>query len=317
MLGHAQPADPAVSVRIRSRPGAVNDPSGKDGLATFTARMLPRGTARRTFEQLNEATDGLGASLGVEPGRHFAEIAVRCLREDLPALLDLAAEILREPVFPLEEIEKVRNEMLTGVREADNDTRATADRTLRRLLYPAPHPLGRRVAGEIDTLTAISRDDLVAYHAAQLRCRRRHGCGRRRFRAVRRLGREWSGRARRLDRPRRRCRRPITPPAPPAARWSRRSSIPAKSQSDLAIGWPTLPRLDPAYYAFDTANLILGRLGLMGRLGANVRDKQGLAYYVFSQSKPGGRGASGWPGRGRSRQRRADRGGDRGRGPRA
>jgi zinc protease len=80
---------------------------------------------------------------------------------------------------------------------------------------------------------------------------------------------------------------PITPPPPPPARLVESITIPAKTQSDLAIGWPTLSRLDPAYYALDTANLILGRLGLMGRLGANVRDKQGLAYYAFSQLETG------------------------------
>ena len=64
-------------------------------------------------------------------------------------------------------------------------------------------------------------------------------------------------------------------------------NIPGKSQADIAIGFPTLPRVDPMYYALDTGNLILGRLGLMGRLGAEVRDRQGLAYYVFSQLEPG------------------------------
>jgi zinc protease len=50
----------------------------------------------------------------------------------------------------------------------------------------------------------------------------------------------------------------------------------------VAIAYPTLARSDPDYYALETANLILGRLGLMGRLGASVRDEQGLAYYVYS-----------------------------------
>ena len=65
---------------------------------------------------------------------------------------------------------------------------------------------------------------------------------------------------------------------------SRRSL--ARSQADLAVGVATISRRDPGYYALDLANLILGRLGLMGRLGAEVRDRQGLAYYVFSQIEP-------------------------------
>ncbi len=59
----------------------------------------------------------------------------------------------------------------------------------------------------------------------------------------------------------------------------------------MAIGFPVPSRSDPDYYALDMANLILGRLGLMGRLGASVRDRQGLAYYAFSQIEPGREGS--------------------------
>ena len=62
--------------------------------------------------------------------------------------------------------------------------------------------------------------------------------------------------------------------------------IPGKSQADLALGLATIPRLHPDFVPLDVANLILGRLGLMGRLGTEVRDKQGLAYYVYSQIEP-------------------------------
>ena len=63
--------------------------------------------------------------------------------------------------------------------------------------------------------------------------------------------------------------------------------IAGKSQSDIAIGFPTLKRSDPDYFPLELGNLILGRLGLMGRLGSNVRDLQGLAYYVYSQVDAG------------------------------
>ncbi len=63
-------------------------------------------------------------------------------------------------------------------------------------------------------------------------------------------------------------------------------AIPGKSQADIAVGVATIPRGHPDYYALDIGNLILGRLGLMGRLGAEVRDRQGLAYYASSQLEP-------------------------------
>jgi zinc protease len=67
---------------------------------------------------------------------------------------------------------------------------------------------------------------------------------------------------------------------------TRSEEIPGKSQADLAVGLATIARGHPDYYALDLANMVLGRLGLMGRLGAEVRDRQGLAYYVFSQIEP-------------------------------
>jgi zinc protease len=59
--------------------------------------------------------------------------------------------------------------------------------------------------------------------------------------------------------------------------------MPHKSQVDLALALPAVPRSHPDYYALNMANLILGSLGLMGRLGERVREQQGLAYYVYSR----------------------------------
>jgi zinc protease len=63
--------------------------------------------------------------------------------------------------------------------------------------------------------------------------------------------------------------------------------IRGKSQADIAIGFPTVPRAHEDYYALQVANLILGQLGLMGRLGTEVRDRNGLAYYAMSSLSGG------------------------------
>jgi zinc protease len=84
---------------------------------------------------------------------------------------------------------------------------------------------------------------------------------------------------------------PIAPEAAPDASRTASTSIAGKSQADIAVGFPTVARTAPDYYAVETANLILGRLGLMGRLGKNVRDEQGLAYYVFSVIEAGKQGS--------------------------
>src|SRR3954452_5023321 len=90
----------------------------------------------------------------------------------------------------------------------------------------------------------------------------------------------------------------MDPPAPPplAAITRPATEIAGKSQADVVVGSTTINRGHADYYALELANLILGRLGLMGRLGANVRDKQGLAYYAYSGIEPA-RTASVWSSR--------------------
>ncbi len=290
VLGQSQASDPAVSVRFRIQAGAVHDPVDRPGLATFTSRMLSRGTPDLTYEQFSELTDSLGATVSVEPSRLSIEVAVRSLREDLSQLVELVANFLRQPTFPAEEIEKVRAELLTSIREQDNNTQSTADRVLRELLYPEGHPYRHRVTGEEGSISQISRDDLVAFHSDRFGPKAltvsavggfddfakvvglvESGFG------------DWSSKALPSE--------PIAPPSPPQANERGFRAIDGKSQSDIAIGYPTIARSDPDYYAFELANLILGRLGLFGRLGASVRDKLGLAYYVFSAVEAGREGS--------------------------
>jgi zinc protease len=289
VVGQAQSDDPSVSVRIRLAAGALADPEGQEGLAVMTARSLMRGTAKRSFERLNDLTDTLGASIGVDASRQWVEAGFRCLSEDLPEMLGLASEILRQPVFPEDEVEKVRKELLTGIRESEQDTRATADRGLRRLLFPAPHLLGRRTAGDLTTVPSIERSAMIEYH------RRRFGPvgatiaivgGIPDFpAAVDAIDREFGDWAAQGE------RAPAMPGIPAPEGGSERAALAGKSQADLALGVPTIPRSHEDFYALDLANLILGRLGLMGRLGANVRDLQGLAYHVSSSIEAGKEGS--------------------------
>jgi zinc protease len=292
VLGQAQPDDPAVSVRIRSHAGAQLDPDGKDGLAYLTGRMLLRGSAGRSFEQINDITDGLGAAIGVGPGRISTDISIKCLVEDLPEMLDLAAAALRSPDFPAEELEKIRKETLGAIRDREDSTGANAERAMREQIIPVGHPLRRQVLGEPETINVITRDDLAAFHAAH------YGPAALTISIVGGFGNlvdaaqliddrfsDWQSQA---TRP---ADAPGIDPIPVTNRVDK--GIAGKSQSDIVIGMPTLLRSNPDYFPLELGNMILGRLGLAGRLGSNVRDKQGLAYHV-SSSLDAGRTVSTW-----------------------
>jgi zinc protease len=286
LLGQAQPDDPSVVLRFRTGAGAASDPAAKKGVAALTSRTLARGTAGKSFEQINELTDGLGASLSVDASQISIELRLKLLREDLPALVSLAAELLREPAFPSTEVDKARVEILAAIKEQENDTRSTADRTVRELIYPDGHPLHDRVLGRPENVRDLESSDLRAFHRQWFGPRNVTVAAVGGFTSLDSLAEvlelafaDWQSEAvsQQLD----------LSTANPTSVQRIVKQIPGKTQADVAIGFPVLSRLDPNYYALEMANLILGRLGLMGRLGANVRDKQGLAYYAFSSVEPG------------------------------
>src|SRR5215217_7290357 len=283
VLGQERPQSRSFALRLRVPAGVIYESDPKEsGIAFLTSRSLQRGSGGRSFDEINTRLDELGGSITVEAGREFVEARIRGLREDFPELVEMLALSLRRPDFPASEVDKVRAEQLGAIAESDNDTRVTADRLLRRSIYPEPNPFGRRVLGTSETVPGLDRDAVAAYHA---RAFRPGGAtiavvgGVREFaRAVETLSSafgSWDGSPRAVD-----FENGLGSNDAPVFATA---AIPGKSQADIAVGVATIPRGHQDYYALDVGNLILGRLGLMGRLGAQVRDRQGLAYYASSQ----------------------------------
>ena len=295
LLGHRNEASQAVVLRAMLRTGAVHDRDDLAGTARITGAMLQRGTSKHTFEQLNELTDANGVSISTDVGRQSSEVTVKCLAEDLDLGVQVLAEVLLEPTFPADQLEKVRGELLTGLREADQDTRSVADRTFRELAYPEGHPFRRRVSGYVESVPNVQVEHLRAHHT-------------RTFRpdvAVVAVagGASIDGAFERLERAFAGWRASGAAPstavpevAPPTEPRRREVELTGKTQADVVLGRPAINRKHPDYYALEVGNLILGRLGLNGRIGANVREKQGLAYYSYSELE-GGLGPGAWAAR--------------------
>jgi zinc protease len=271
-------------MRLNLRAAPVYDAPETAGLAVLTASGLTRGTRQRSFEQINEAVDAAGMSLHSGAGRHLSSVSARCLSEDFDMAVELLADVARNPTFPEREIAQLRGQMLTGLRQADDDTGAVADRRFRELLYPAGHPYRLRTHGYQDTVASLGPADLAAFHGA------RFGpagafcvvVGDVRIdAAVQVLGGalgDWQG----ADS----APVEIATPPPPLAQ-QQEVPLAGKTQSDVVLGIPGIRRADPDYYALRMANMFLGRLGLMGRLGETVREAQGLAYGVHSELDAG------------------------------
>jgi zinc protease len=264
--------------------GSNDEPREKAGLASLTAGLLSQGTERRTFAQISEQIESLGASLGIASGGHTTVFTCKCLVEDLPQVVDTLTDCLYHPTFPLAYLEKSRGEILTAIQEREHDTQAVASLRFSELMYP-DHPYGRSQIGYRETIEALTRQDVQAFYDAH------YGAedmgvtivgalpGDRALDLLEASMGQWQG-----------TRHPVSalsPTAPVREVLTSRVSIPGKTQADIVLGWVGLRRQDPDFYPAYVANCILGQFGMMGRIGETVRDEQGLAYYAYTALQAG------------------------------
>lgn len=288
------PSFAAQSVVIAGhlRAGSLFETPAQGGLASMTAFGLMRGTQQFDFFNLHDALEAIGADLGISASTHLASFSGKALAEDLPALLDVLAETLRRPIFPAAQIERLRGEIVTGLKIRDQDTRYQANRLFDELLYPAGHPYHYPLRGTLATVANLTANDLQAFHSRHYGPRGMNivivGAvdADEAVEAVRARFDDW----RNPDQP--------APPALPglAPVLSERRGlrpIPGKTQSDIALGAVGPSRFAEDYQAAVLANSVLGQFGMMGRIGASVREDLGLAYYAYS-SISGGLGPGAW-----------------------
>lgn len=279
-LVQRNPTTPTVSLRGEVRVGAVYEPAEKSGLAAFVGAALIRGAGARSFQEIVSITEAVGASVNAGGGVHVSSFAGRSLNEDLPLTIGILADMLRAPTFPDEEIERLRGQFMMALRENEQDTRARASRALRELMFPHDHPYSRLSSGTLETVSAITREDLAVFHtqfhpaattiavvgdvdpAAVIEL-------------LERAFGAWqvSGAPPQQSLPATRVLR---------GRTRSHIALEGKSQTDVLWAVHGLDRASPDYYAASVANMILGRIGIGGRLGERVREEQGLAYYCGS-----------------------------------
>ena len=284
-------ASPSVVVKGYLQVGARDEAPKQAGLASFTADVLMRGTENRTFDEIYEQLESVGASVGVSSGTHTTVFGGKSLAEDLPLILDVLADVVRHPTFPPDEVEKERGEILTDLAERAHDTRRMASITFSELAYPEDHPYSRSSSGYPETVSAITRDDLFDFYA--------NGYGAEGMvivvvgavEAADALAQieaafgDWEGNTY--------ARYPMPEVSPIAEVRRRFVPIADKTQTDIILGYPGPSRNAPDFLDAFVCNNILGVFGLMGRLGENVRDEQGLAYYSYSRVS-GGPGPGPW-----------------------
>lgn len=278
------PANATFAIRGSVPAGSIAEPKDKVGLAGLTASMLTRGTAKQNALEFATALENVGASLNASANTLVTMLSGRAQSKDFDLVMDQLAEMLRQPTFPAEDLERLKGRVLAGLTQEKTDSDRLAGRAFERAVYPTGNPLRPETLEEAQqAVGAITRDDVERFYREQYGPDRMIlvvagdvKAGRVRQALEARLG-SWA-------------RNPQTAPVPapdvPLQDKPVEVVIPVPDKSQTAILWGHaggLRRSDPDFYAAQVMNLVLGGAGaLNSRLGTIIRDDLGLAYNVYS-----------------------------------
>lgn len=280
-----------VAVGGYVRVGAIDVTAEQAGLAAFTAAALMRGTEKRSFGQIYEEIESVGAAAHFGGGGHTTSFGAKSLAEDFPLVLDILVESTQRPTFPTDEIERLRGQILTALEMRANDTGAMAGLAFRSLAYANGHPYGRSVRGYPETIRSLTREEVRRFYQQGYGAQGMVICIVGAVNAddvlnkVEDAFRDWQGGTF--------IRAPLPNLVPLKGVLRKRVDMPKKIQTDIVMGLPGPARAEPDFLDAGLANHILGVFGMMGRLGRHLRDEQGLAYSIYSRLE-GGLGPGPW-----------------------
>jgi len=283
-LGKHTGGTPAVAISLAMRAGSICDPGDAVGATWLLARVIDRGTASRTALGIADELDDRGVTLTITVTRHILSLVCTCLAADFEPVFSLLGEMLMQPSLPEGEIATRKGEVVTAIRQDEDSPAVRATESLMALLYPDGHPYGRRTKGTVATVERLTREELIRLHADRFAPSELTAVVvgdvevQRATDLVARVFGGW-----RKPRP---APVPLASPAPAVGRRQLVIPMMNKAQADIAYGFTTIRRADPAYEALRLMNNVLGQYALGGRLGDSIRERQGMAYYVSSAVDP-------------------------------
>jgi predicted Zn-dependent peptidase len=273
---------PLVQVNLLIQAGSGDDPPGKFGVASLTAAMLDEGAGSRSALQIADDVEFLGADLGTSSSFDASAIRLNVPASRLAAALPIMADVALRPTFPQAELDRLRQERLTALLQARDDTAQVAPLAFARVVFGETHRYGTSAMGTQATLKAFTTADLRSFHsrmfypaAATLVV-----VGDIRTDAVLPLLEKQFG-----------GWKAASPGAPrtqvPAAAQLTQAQVtivdmPGSEQSQVRIGWVGVPRSTPDYFALQVLNTILGG-SFTSRLNQNLREKNQFTYGASSR----------------------------------
>ena len=282
---------PMVDIEVSIDAGDRYDPVGKSGLADMVASLMQYG-ARGENGLLSEAQIAdeiadLGANIGLSVSGERAILRIRSLsRKDLrERAVKLAAAMLSAPMYEVKIVEREKQRTITNLLEAETKPEFVLERRFTKSVY-GNYPLGNTPT--VKSVAAVSANDLMQFHKQFYRGDRMivsivgdvdRSQANEIVQALLQKTPQSGAPIAKLPELK---RSPVEPLA------QREIQIPFDSQqAHIAMGMTAVTRSNPDYFPLLVGNYILGGGGFVSRLMAEVREKRGLAYSVFSYFAPG------------------------------
>jgi zinc protease len=267
---------PLVEGTVLVKAGARLEPAEKVGLAGLTAQVLRTGGAgKMTGDALDDLIEGMGASLELGAGSDQMRGSFSCLAGDLDRVLAAVAAVLREPAFAPDKLEVAKNQARSAIARRNDNAAAIAPREFAKLVYGKDAVYARHT--EYATIAAVTRDDLVRYHAAHV-----HPnatilglAGDFDLAGATALVEKHFGSWARGPAPGK-FEGGFTAGRPGGVYLVEKADV---NQSNIWIGHTGITSDNPDVYAVAVMNEVFGG-GFSARLFSNVRSKKGLAYSV-------------------------------------
>ena len=269
---------PMVSVIMAIKAGSISEPPEKAGLAYLTAALLAEGTERRTSREISEAIEFFGGSLSASAGADYTTVSLTILKKDIELGFDLLSDIVLHPAFREEEVARKKLITTNWLVQQNEEPGVVASIAFSKAVF-GDHPYGRQVQGTVDTIPAITRQDLVDFHRSYFAPNNAivsvvGDISRDELKQL--LGRyfgDWQ------------TKKIPEIVLPDIAQKNGPTVIKVDkdlTQTNIILGHLGLTRVNPDYYAVTVMNYILGGGGFASRLMDNIRDNRGLAYDVHS-----------------------------------
>jgi zinc protease len=167
---HAQrTAVPVTQMALSFNAGYAADAPNARGLQNLTVALLDEGTTTRSSQAIAEAQERLGAEINTSGSADRSTVSMSALTPNLAPSLELLADIVKNPAFAPEEVERVRAQTLTAIAQQQRDPNGIAQRAIPALIYGANHPYGGTAIGEPEAVARFGQADLVRFKDQYLR----------------------------------------------------------------------------------------------------------------------------------------------------